>query len=114
MKKGLIFIFSSILILGTVVSVNYFFFSTNKVLGANNQNLIIRRVEPNDDNKLVALTFDDGPAPITLDILKVLDENDVLATFFVTGQNIDLYKEVLSETYQKGHEIGNHTNTHPF
>lgn len=113
MKKGLIFIFSSILLIGFIFSIKSIALSSNKVLGTHNQNLIIRNVELADNNKLVALTFDDGPAPITRDILNLLDEADVLATFFVIGQNIDLYKEVLIETYQRGHQIGNHTNTHP-
>jgi peptidoglycan/xylan/chitin deacetylase (PgdA/CDA1 family) len=113
MKKGLIFIFSSILLVGLIFSIKSLTLSSNKVLGVNNQNLIIRNAEPDETNKLVALTFDDGPAPITRDILEVLNENNVLATFFVTGQNITTHTDILIETYQRGHEIGNHTNTHP-
>ena len=114
MKKGLIFIFSSIFLFGFIFSVKAFFLSPSKVLGIENQNLIIRRAELSDNNKLVALTFDDGPSETTRDILNVLDRENIKATFFVVGQNIDLHKEVLLETYQKGHQIGNHTNTHPF
>ena len=61
----------------------------------------------------IALTFDDGPHPkITLEVLKVLEKHNVKATFFVIGQNVDLYKEQLVKIKENGHEIGNHTNTH--
>jgi peptidoglycan-N-acetylglucosamine deacetylase len=113
MKKGLIFIFSSVLLIGTIFSIQIFFLSSNKILGIQNQNIIIRRVELKN-KKLVALTFDDGPSPITKEILQVLEKANIHATFFVIGENIDKYPEVLLETYQKGHEIGNHTNTHPY
>lgn len=113
MKKWLVFIFSSIFLVGVILSVKVISLSFNKILGVQKQNLIIRRVEPNNDKKLVALTFDDGPSHTTRDILKVLDETNTIATFFVVGENIDLNPDVLYETYQKGHEIGNHTNSHP-
>jgi len=64
--------------------------------------------------KEIALTFDDGPdedfTPTVLDILK---ENNVQATFFVTGVNIEKNIPLLERIYREGHEIGNHTFTHP-
>jgi peptidoglycan/xylan/chitin deacetylase (PgdA/CDA1 family) len=63
--------------------------------------------------KTVYLTFDDGPSAITEDILEVLDEYDVPATFFVTGVNPD-YADLLSEIAQKGHAIGLHTYSHVY
>ena len=62
----------------------------------------------------VALTFDDGPdATWTPMILDTLRSRGVPATFFVIGQNADAHIRLLKRTYEEGHEIGNHTYTHP-
>lgn len=64
--------------------------------------------------KQVAFTFDDGPHPTyTQEILEILDEYDAKATFFVLGNNVDFYPHIVKETYNKGHEIGNHSWNHP-
>jgi peptidoglycan/xylan/chitin deacetylase (PgdA/CDA1 family) len=66
------------------------------------------------DEKRIALTFDDGPHPkYTAQILDILAQYGVRATFFVIGENADLYPEMLQRTIAEGHEIGNHTQTHP-
>lgn len=63
--------------------------------------------------KVVALTFDDGPDPnFTEQILNVLKEKNVKATFFVLGENVKLYPELLSQIDKAGHEIGNHGYSH--
>jgi cellulose synthase/poly-beta-1,6-N-acetylglucosamine synthase-like glycosyltransferase/peptidoglycan/xylan/chitin deacetylase (PgdA/CDA1 family)/spore germination protein YaaH len=62
----------------------------------------------------VALTFDDGPdARWTPMILDTLRSRGVKATFFVVGQNVDTHVGLLQREYAEGHEIGNHTYTHP-
>jgi cellulose synthase/poly-beta-1,6-N-acetylglucosamine synthase-like glycosyltransferase/peptidoglycan/xylan/chitin deacetylase (PgdA/CDA1 family)/spore germination protein YaaH len=62
----------------------------------------------------VALTFDDGPdARWTPMILDTLRSRGVKATFFVIGQNVDTHLRVLQREFDEGHEIGNHTYTHP-
>lgn len=65
-------------------------------------------------DKIVALTFDDGPdarfTPLILDILK---ENSVQATFFVVGKNAEENPEILLRIKDEGHEIANHTYSHP-
>jgi peptidoglycan-N-acetylglucosamine deacetylase len=62
----------------------------------------------------VALTFDDGPdATWTPMILDTLRSRGVPATFFVIGQNADAHIRILKRTFAEGHEIGNHTYTHP-
>jgi len=62
----------------------------------------------------VALTFDDGPDPRwTPQILDTLRSRGVKATFFVVGQNVDTHQRLLQRIYDEGHEIGNHTYTHP-
>jgi peptidoglycan/xylan/chitin deacetylase (PgdA/CDA1 family) len=61
----------------------------------------------------VALTFDDGPGPWTADVLDVLQQNDVPATFFVIGQNAAAEPEMLQRIVAEGHVIGDHTWPHP-
>ena len=62
----------------------------------------------------VALTFDDGPDPRwTPQILDTLRSRGVKATFFVVGQNVDTHQRLLQRIYDEGHEIGNHTYSHP-
>ena len=60
--------------------------------------------------KVVALTFDDGPDPYhTPRVLDVLDRYQVKATFFMMGRNVERYPAVAREVLQRGHEIGNHS-----
>lgn len=62
----------------------------------------------------VALTFDDGPSPIyTPQILTILKENGIKATFFMVGSNARLYPEIVKMVLAEGHAIGSHSLTHP-
>jgi len=62
----------------------------------------------------IAMTFDDGPHPKnTPRLLDMLRERNIKATFYVIGRNVDLYPNVLRRAVSEGHEIGNHTYTHP-
>jgi cellulose synthase/poly-beta-1,6-N-acetylglucosamine synthase-like glycosyltransferase/peptidoglycan/xylan/chitin deacetylase (PgdA/CDA1 family)/spore germination protein YaaH len=62
----------------------------------------------------IALTFDDGPDPAwTPAILDILKRENVPATFFVIGKNGQAYPDLLRRIVADGHEIGNHTFTHP-
>jgi len=62
----------------------------------------------------IALTFDDGPnEPYTSQILKVLHENGVKATFFLVGKNVETFPDSVKAEVAAGHVIGNHTYTHP-
>ncbi|MFT6299695.1 MAG: cellulose synthase/poly-beta-1,6-N-acetylglucosamine synthase-like glycosyltransferase/peptidoglycan/xylan [Yoonia sp.] len=62
----------------------------------------------------IALTFDDGPdAVFTEQILDVLQDKGVKATFFIVGQNVALSPEVLQRIVQDGHVIGSHSFFHP-
>ncbi|MFG6192347.1 polysaccharide deacetylase family protein [Nonomuraea sp. JJY05] len=63
--------------------------------------------------KCVALTFDDGPGPYTDTLLAYLAAYHAHATFFVVGGNVVTYPGVLRRTVAAGHEIGNHTWSHP-
>lgn len=67
----------------------------------------------NDSEKVIALTFDDGPdIDFTPQVLDILKKNDVKATFFVVGEKVEWNPEILKRQYNEGHEIGNHTFTH--
>ena len=64
--------------------------------------------------KAVAITFDDGPDPTwTPKILDVLKRENATATFFLIGIEAKNFGGVTSRLYREGHEIGNHTFTHP-
>jgi peptidoglycan/xylan/chitin deacetylase (PgdA/CDA1 family) len=65
------------------------------------------------DEKVVALTFDDGPNGIyTTQVLDILKEYNIKATFFVVGKNVELYPDIAKRMIAEGHIIGNHSNTH--
>jgi cellulose synthase/poly-beta-1,6-N-acetylglucosamine synthase-like glycosyltransferase/peptidoglycan/xylan/chitin deacetylase (PgdA/CDA1 family)/spore germination protein YaaH len=67
-----------------------------------------------DHPGLIALTFDDGPDPKwTGPILDILKQENVPATFFVIGKNGQAYPELVRRMVNEGHEVGNHTFTHP-
>jgi peptidoglycan/xylan/chitin deacetylase (PgdA/CDA1 family) len=63
--------------------------------------------------KVVALTYDDGPnPPHTQALLQVLGEQGVHATFFMKGINVDAFPDAVAEVAAAGHEIGNHSYYH--
>ncbi|MFC1620006.1 polysaccharide deacetylase family protein [Candidatus Neomarinimicrobiota bacterium] len=64
---------------------------------------------------VVSLSFDDGPHPsYTVDLLEVLREHQVKATFFMVGKKVEQYPHVVQAVIEYGHEIGNHSYSHPF
>ena len=66
-----------------------------------------------NEEKVIALTFDDGPHPrLTPEILDILEEYDVKATFFVVGYNASYYPDLVKAEADAGHEVGNHTFSH--
>jgi peptidoglycan/xylan/chitin deacetylase (PgdA/CDA1 family) len=63
--------------------------------------------------KVIYLTFDDGPIPeATPEILEILEKYQVLATFFVVGDNVRKYPGIFEKIRQNGHAVGNHTFHH--
>jgi len=62
---------------------------------------------------VVALTFDDGPSESTPRVLELLHKYHAPATFFQIGANVDRLPDVARAVYAAGHEIGNHSHTHP-
>jgi len=61
----------------------------------------------------LALTFDDGPSESTPALLELLEEHQVHATFFMCGKNVRRYPSIARQVAAAGHEIGNHTDSHP-
>lgn len=73
--------------------------------------VVINRINTND--KVVALTYDDGPnPPFTDQLLKVLSDNNTKATFFLLGENLVKNPEYIQKITSQGHDIGNHTWSH--
>lgn len=66
------------------------------------------------NKKEVVLSFDDGPDPAyTPEILDILDRYNVKGTFFIVGENAMMHPQLVKRMFDEGHEIGNHTFTHP-
>lgn len=66
------------------------------------------------EHRLIALTFDDGPAPgAVAGLIPVLERYGVKATFFVTGSEVERYPEAAAALVAAGHELGNHSYSHP-
>jgi peptidoglycan/xylan/chitin deacetylase (PgdA/CDA1 family) len=72
---------------------------------------MVRRVDTSD--RVVALTFDDGPTPgYSEEILHILQVDGVRATFFVTGADLGAHPELGQRIVADGHELGNHSHSH--
>lgn len=65
------------------------------------------------EENLCALTFDDGPSPNTPHLLDLLGSHGIRASFFLLGQNAELYPHLVRRMAAEGHEIGNHSYSHP-
>jgi len=75
--------------------------------------MIVQATGPRPGMKLVALTFDDGPwAGQTDKILDILAAENVHATFFVVGNRVKLYPDLVRRTVEEGHQIANHSWSH--
>ena len=68
----------------------------------------------NTEEKVIALTFDDGPhEKYTPQVLDLLERYEAKATFFVIGENAEKYPDLILRMGEEGHEIANHTYSHP-
>lgn len=75
----------------------------------------IKEINLTTDEKVIALTFDDGPWPkITEQVLDILRENNIKATFFWVGQALNNHKEIGQKVAAEGHVIANHTWNHRY
>lgn len=116
MRKTLYLVMFSMMIL-MMVSIYNYSYTSKETSNMDNYNLndyediIIKNGD--DKEKLLALTFDDGPDEVfTPQILDILKKYDVKATFFVMGQKVEYNKNIIKREFEEGHEIGNHTYTH--
>jgi peptidoglycan/xylan/chitin deacetylase (PgdA/CDA1 family) len=79
------------------------------------QGKTLKSVNLNDNEKVIALTFDDGPSePYTQQILAILNENNIKGTFFVVGSNLKNYPQLGQQIVAEGHLIANHTWSHSY
>ena len=67
----------------------------------------------NSGNKVIALTFDDGPGPHTAHLLDILDQYGAKATFFLIGSKVSGQASVVRSIQARGHQLGNHSWSHP-
>ena len=83
-------------------------------IGASEEQLADVYFSCENSQKRIALTFDDGPHyKYTAEILDILDEYGVKATFFVVGQLAERYPELVLRELEEGHEVASHTWSHP-
>jgi len=93
----------------TVTTVNSHIFEVPKQF----QGKVIKQVQLNDTDKVIALTFDDGPAPkYTEQILQILKQQNIKATFFCVGEMVHNFPQIAKLEVADGHAIGNHTWHH--
>lgn len=71
----------------------------------------IRRVKT--ERPEVALTFDDGPGPLTPELLDLLAKAEARATFFMVGRQAERFPDLVRQVQAGGHEVANHSETHP-
>lgn len=107
MKKAILRWITAIVFLISVLYITYDMMNsrTFQVFGE-----IVPRVETTQ--KAVALTFDDGPNHKADQVIKLLEEEEVRATFFLIGKEMEKYPEETVKLVQAGHQIGNHTYSH--
>lgn len=70
-------------------------------------------VSGDGNTPVISLTFDDGPGEATPLILDILKQARIRATFFLCGQNVERFPDLARRIAVEGHEIGNHTYSHP-
>lgn len=114
MKPKLLFIMATVLLLFAFFYVNYQSEARAKDRKYyEERDLIVWDIET--DQKIIALTFDDGPHPTnTSKLLDVLAKYDAKATFFIVGEQAEKYPDIVRRQFEEGHELANHTFTHTY
>jgi len=72
----------------------------------------VQKDDQNNAEKVVYLTFDDGPGKFTSQIVKILNDNGIHATFFMVGGNLSGNEKAVKKAYEAGNYIGMHSMTH--
>lgn len=105
-----------LMVMGKHISINNnILFEQNKEEYSEDKKNIenLKTIQENyNNNKLICLTFDDGPSKYTKLLIDGLKERNVKATFFVLGKNISNYPDYIKESYQNGNEIAIHGYSH--
>jgi peptidoglycan/xylan/chitin deacetylase (PgdA/CDA1 family) len=87
------------------------------ILFSQSQIVLAAPVAPIEDKnieKVIYLTFDDGPSILTDRVLDILKENEVKATFFIIGNQIKGFENTIKRIHEEGHSLGLHSYTHKF
>ncbi|MFP5115918.1 polysaccharide deacetylase family protein [Bacillaceae bacterium C204] len=105
------------IVIVTVLIFSLFSYQTNTLASTHSREVYEKTGhvfwEVNTNQKIVALTFDDGPHPIfTPQILDILAKYNAKATFFVAGNKVIRFPDLLKREVKEGHEIANHTYHH--
>lgn len=93
-----------------IISVSLLLFQVSKSRTFQFFGTLVNRVETTQ--KVVALTFDDAPNQKTLEVLKILEDRDAPATFFVIGKNIEQHPDIARAIVSAGMTVGNHSYSH--
>lgn len=85
-----------------------------KVYCYSDKNTVAVQTDNKTDEKIVYLTFDDGPSDRTAEILDLLDEYSIKATFFILYNDSDKARDIILRAYNEGHTIGVHSTSHSY
>ncbi|HKO77254.1 MAG TPA: polysaccharide deacetylase family protein, partial [Flavobacterium sp.] len=120
----LVLVLMAFLSFSTVIEIKYFVFAGflwflivfwGSTFIASNYHVKTYCSNPLENEKKIAITFDDGPHEMTLLVLDVLKKHNTKATFFCIGKNIEAHPDILRKVIEYGHTVGNHTYSHaPF
>lgn len=106
----------SIVIIFVIVSVSFIYLGDfgEMIVGVMNRDRALPIYCVNTDEKKIAISFDAAWGDqYTKGILDVLDKYNVKSTFFLVGFWVDKYPDMVKKIHEKGHDIGNHSSTHP-
>lgn len=98
-------------IFAVIFTVSLVFESVGIYITPNREKFYFNSPQENTD-KMIALTFDDGPGPYTDELLDGLEKLNAKASFFLVGEKIKSYPDTVAKIAGKGHLIGNHTYSH--
>lgn len=121
--KKIVFLFITLLLVFIVFKVEWYFYLILGILflGLTSWGVFDIRLgyfykvfwKKMNNQNFIALTFDDGPTSFTPQILELLDKYNQKATFFCIGKNIVEQKEIAKAIIENGHQLANHSFTHP-
>ena len=109
MKRLNIIFISIILIFSLFIVTTY---KKNSTIPNNDESSIVSSTPSN--NKMIYLTFDDGPSDNTIKILNLLDKYEIQATFFVVGPSYKQKNDLLLEIVNRGHKLAIHSYSHEY